>query len=211
MLKNIKALACASAVLLFFAGCGSEAKTGATKKDAKPAQTAQAAAPAAKSNGQFTVTMTYDYTNEKIMASNQLAAWVEDSQGKIVKNLMVTRFTGKGGYEKRKESLPLWVSKANPAKMDAAKLDAITKPTPSTGKQTIVWDGTDEAGKPLADGKYTMYLEGTLYWTSDYQAHAVIDTTAKGEQKLTVDQKFTEDKKEHRNMIQNVAVNYKQK
>ncbi len=211
MNKVIKALSCAGLAALLLTGCGSQAKTGATKKAAaKPAaQTAQAAASAPKGNGKFTVTMTYDYNGERIMASNQLAAWVEDAQGKVVKNLFVTYFTGKGGYTKRKESLPLWVSKANPAKMDAAKLDAITKSTPSTGKQTVVWDGTDDAGKPVAEGKYTMYLEGTLYWSSDFQAHAVIDTTAKGEQNLKVDQKFTEDKKEHRNMIQNVAVSYK--
>ena len=208
--KKVKALACAALAILVLTGCGNQAKTGAAKKTAaKPA--AQSAQAAPKGKGKFTATLTFDYTNEKIMASNQLAAWVEDSQGKVVKNLFVTRFTGKGGYAKRKETLPLWVSKADPARMEAAKLDVITKATPSTGKQTVIWDGTDDDGKPVADGKYTMYLEGTLFWSSDYQTHAVIDTTAKGEQKPKTVEKFTEDKKEHRNMIQNVAVEYKAK
>ena len=49
------------------------------------------------------------------IASSQYAIWIEDETGKLVRTLYVTSFTAKGGYEYRKDALPVWTSKAKPS------------------------------------------------------------------------------------------------
>lgn len=107
-----------------------------------------------------------------------MAAWVEDANGKLVKNLGATRFTTTGGFVRRKESLPIWVAKAHPENFKSDDVDAIAQATLQPGHRTITWDGTDDHGAPVPDGTYTIWVEGTLYWTSDYRAHATVNLPA---------------------------------
>ncbi len=51
------------------------------------------------------------------IASSQYAIWIEDEAGRLVRTLYATSFTAKGGYEYRKEALPVWVGKAKPQAM----------------------------------------------------------------------------------------------
>ena len=41
------------------------------------------------------------------IASSQYAIWIEDETGKLVRTLYVTSFTAKGGYEYRKDAVPI--------------------------------------------------------------------------------------------------------
>lgn len=114
-----------------------------------------------------TVTLTYDLSRIPSIASNQYAVWIEDSQGRFVKTLFVTWFTGKGGYERRPDCLPLWRQAAGIDGPPADEVDAVTRATPQPGKHSLVWDCTDRAGKPVPAGKYIYKVEGTLFWTNE--------------------------------------------
>ena len=97
-------------------------------------------------------------------ASNQIALWVENDNGKIVRTIFVTDFTASHrGYKKREQSLNHWVSIAMPAQMTDKELDAISSATPKSGTQHFTWNLTDSHGKKVPAGKYLIKLEGTLY------------------------------------------------
>lgn len=97
------------------------------------------------------------------IASSQYAIWIEDAAGRLVRTLYATSSTAKGGYEYRKDALPLWVSKAKPQTIPSAQVDAITGATPRNGIITYQWDGTDDKGNRVPPGNYKFFLEGTLY------------------------------------------------
>ncbi len=130
---------------------------------------AAAAGPAAAGTQALggTVTISYDLHRITTIASNQLAVWIEDADGRLVKTLFVTRFTGQGGYERRPECLPLWRKAAGLDGPPTAEVDAVTGATQQPGRQTLVWDGTDAAGQPVTPGKYVYKLEGSVYWTKE--------------------------------------------
>ena len=165
--------------LLLLAGCGaqsaapaSSASGAASATSSSSASSGAVAAPASK--GAFSVAITFDYKRMDTAASNQIAAWVEDKDGNVVRDLGATRFTATGGFARRKEALPLWVAKVQP------------------------------------DGTYTVWLEGTLYWTSDYRAHATVTVPAQ-DGALDVTETFTEDTAQNRDMITNVQMTLQQK
>lgn len=128
-----------------------------------------AAAFAAGTGGQAsgTVTVGYDLHRMPTIASNQMAVWIEDSGGKFVKTLYVTWFTGKGGYERRPDCLPLWRRAAGVDGPPTAEVDAVTRATQHPGRYSLVWDCTDAAGRPVAPGKYLYKVEGTLFWSKE--------------------------------------------
>lgn len=201
--------------LLLLAGCGaqsaapaSSASGAASATSSSSASSGAVAAPASK--GAFSVAITFDYKRMDTAASNQIAAWVEDKDGNVVRDLGATRFTATGGFARRKEALPLWVAKVHPEQWKSDEVDAIAQATPSAGHQTITWDGTDDKGAPVPDGTYTVWLEGTLYWTSDYRAHATVTVPAQ-DGALDVTETFTEDTAQNRDMITNVQMTLQQK
>ena len=81
-----------------FTGCGSE------KKGAPAAQEKAPASAAAQAKGPLT--LEYTYNKKEGMASNQMAAWIEDKDGKLIRTLFATKFTAQGGYKKREQARP---------------------------------------------------------------------------------------------------------
>jgi hypothetical protein len=123
------------------------------------------------------VDISFDFTRQPTSASNQLAAWIEDADGQMVKTLLVTNFTAaRRGYRNRDMSLSAWVNAANPEGMTDTEIDAISEATPSTGTLTLSWDMTDMDGSRVPDGIYTVKVEGTLYWGSNVLYTAQINT-----------------------------------
>lgn len=110
--------------------------------------------------------ISFDFTRQRTIASNQYAVWIEDVQGNLVRTLFVTGFTGRGGYLRRPDCLPTWVKKANPASRAPQEIDAITGATPKSGTQLYTWDGRDEKGNFVPPGTYRFVIEATLYWSS---------------------------------------------
>ncbi|MDO4563967.1 MAG: DUF2271 domain-containing protein [Clostridia bacterium] len=161
---------------LVFSGCTTEVTDPPADTDIPTTDNSQAEldaeAPMIPENTESSLTsesqlvVMLNFTRAGTMASNQYAVWIEDADGALVKTLYVSSFTADGGYARRAESLPTWVSKANPAEMEAAAVDAVTSATPQSGLQSHSWDGTNENGDAMPSGEYHVFVEGTLYWTS---------------------------------------------
>ncbi len=83
-----------------------------------------------------------------------VAVWVEDANHNAVKT--VALWAGK----------PRWINElrtyyhdANLNTMDVTQIVSTTSATRSAGKYSLRWNGLDNAGKPVAPGKYTVFIE----------------------------------------------------
>ena len=121
-----------------------------------------AGAPAQAQRQDDIVTISFDYEKQQGYASNQFAVWIENENGELVKTLFVTKFAGNGGFKKRPDAIPTWVSRSGAAQN--GKADGISGATPKSGSLSYVWDLTDETGARVPNGTYTFYVEGTLRW-----------------------------------------------
>lgn len=141
-------------------------------------------------------------------ASNQIALWVENENGEIVKTIFVTDFTaGHRGYKKREQSLNHWVGIAKPAQMSDKELDAISSATPKSGTQHFTWDLTDSQDKEVPAGKYFIKLEGTLFSGSNVVYTGTIDTSQATPGSIEVALKRSEpDNPKNAAMLQNVVM-----
>lgn len=154
------------------------------------------------------VDITFDYDRVPGQASKQLAVWIEDSDGNVVKTLYVSNFTGRArGYEKRKDALNHWVSAAKPEEMTDDEIDAVSGATPDDGSQRFSWDLTDEEGRTVPAGVYSIYLEGTLFWSSNVVYKGSIDLTDSKPGVLDVQEERSEPgNKTNETMILNVRM-----
>ncbi|WP_461255251.1 DUF2271 domain-containing protein [Treponema sp. R80B11-R83G3] len=151
------------------------------------------------------VELTFTFTRQSGAASNQFAAWIEDTEGKYIKTLYVTKWTANGGYSKRPATIPMWVKKADPSKLTKAQIDAVSGATPQTGMLTCTWDGTDSKGTALLSGNYVLVLEGTLRWENQvyYRAPIALGKEAKSAE---VSVEYKGDATAERVMIKDVKV-----
>ena len=153
------------------------------------------------------IEITFTYQRGTTIASNQLAVWVEDEEGAVVKTLLVTDFTaGRRGYRNRTMSLPVWVASADPESMTNQEIDVLSAATPRPGELVYVWDFTNEAGEKVSEGIYTIHVEGTFYWESDVLYSAVIDTAQLAEEIAVEMERTAPDTHENENMISEVTV-----
>ena len=154
------------------------------------------------------VEVSFDFTRMSTHASNQLAIWVENADGELIKTVLVTNFTAaRRGYRNRDMALLHWVSAVEPEGMSDGQIDAISSATPSAGNLVYFWDLTDQNGDRVPDGVYTVCLEGTLYWESNVLFSAVIETQATEPGELSVEMLRSEpDNSENENMLKNVRI-----
>ena len=117
---------------------------------------------AQSSNSPLRMEISFIFNRQGGSSSNQYAVWIEDNQGNLVKTLFATKFTAGGGWEKRPQSIPLWVQKSGLSRLDKKDVDAFTGATPRTGVQKYTWDALDKNGNPVAEGEYNVFLEATL-------------------------------------------------
>ena len=108
------------------------------------------------------------------------------------------------GYVKRPNCVPTWVKAAKAAEQTDQQLDAGTGATPqASGSQTFTWDFTDQQGKAVPQGKYKVFVEATLYQTSDIIYSGTFSCKDKaGDIKLTTT--LTEPDEKHKDMVTNV-------
>ena len=154
------------------------------------------------------IEISFDYTRMSTHASNQIAVWVEDESGQLIKTIYVSDFTAaRRGYENREDALNHWALAANPAAMSDDEVDAISSATPQAGSQSFEWDLKDERGNRVPDGRYFIKLEGTLYWSSNvlYMGEIVFPGTVPGELDIQIERSEPENT-ENVNMIQNVRM-----
>lgn len=154
------------------------------------------------------VEVSFDFARQDGRASNQLAAWVTDKDGNIVKTLFATNFTaGRGGWEQRKESLPQWVSDSGIARMTTPEVDAISRATPASGAIRLAWYCDDTNGKPVPPGQYTLNLEASLRWDNRvlYQATVLLGGESK---EIKPESTYFGSSAAERGMVTNVVVRY---
>lgn len=148
------------------------------------------------------------FKRSKTYSSNQYAIWIENAQGQVIRTVYATRFTAKGGYERRKEALALWVQKTNPSGLNDKQIDALTGATPATdGNYTYVWDGKDDAGRPVKKGVYTVYIEGTLYTGNHVVYSGKFNLNGK-KQQIKLTPKYTLKDNTNRDMLTQVRAEY---
>lgn len=155
------------------------------------------------------VELSFNYQKQSGAGSNQYAVWVENSDGKVVRTLIVTSFTSKGrggrrGYTFRPTCVPTWVKNAGAEQMSDEQIDGVTGATPSqSGVQTYTWDFKDDQGKDVPAGDYKICLEATLYFNSVILYTGTFSTKDKaGDIKLS--STLTEEDEQHKNMITDV-------
>jgi thiamine biosynthesis lipoprotein ApbE len=80
-----------------------------------------------------------------------LAMWVEDEYGAYVKTITVW-----GNNPRWLNSMSRWWRFG---KADGELVRATTRATRPAGKYTLAWDGTDQAGRPVTQGTYRLFVE----------------------------------------------------
>jgi hypothetical protein len=101
------------------------------------------------------VTVAYTLKRTSKIASNQYAVWIEDENGRFVKTLFVTNYTGKrAGWKARPQALPTWQKAASVASLPQKQVDAVSGATQKNGKHAVTWDLRDGTGDLVPDGEY---------------------------------------------------------
>lgn len=95
------------------------------------------------------VIVSYRLNRLQRLASNQLAVWIEDGEGRYVDTLHVTRFTARGGYQTRADALSLWVDTVARAKLSEAVIDSLSAATQQAGTHELIWDCSDFYGNQV--------------------------------------------------------------
>jgi len=109
----------------------------------------------AQTNGNLSVSVVTSSTGGNYAPRNVLAIWIEDNSGKFVKTLLAYANT-------RKTHLNTWEASTTTAGSAFNSVDAITGATQSThSTRTCGWNGSDYAGKSVADGDYKIRMELT--------------------------------------------------
>ena len=90
-----------------------------------------------------------------------VAVWVEDEGGRPVKTLLLWVQTS-GPGPRWIPDLHRWYRKDFQRRQTADKtnlVETVAEPTRQSGKYKIVWDGTNDLGKLVPPGKYTVFME----------------------------------------------------
>lgn len=127
----------------------------------------------------------------------------------MVKTIYVTNFTAHGGYAERKECVPLWVKKANPATLSGNDIDAVSGATPQNGELKYSWDGTDSKGKRFPDSEYQFFIEGTLFWASRVLFSGTVYWSNKEQVDIPLKVRYFENGNTNKDMIQHVKASYR--
>lgn len=81
-----------------------------------------------------------------------VAVWIEDAQRKPIRTVQL--WVGKDEWLKDIRS---WWRKVG--RYDPVLVDAVTSATRPAGKYRFTWDGLDQDGQRVEQGKYTFYVE----------------------------------------------------
>ncbi|MDX1928695.1 MAG: DUF2271 domain-containing protein [Pirellulaceae bacterium] len=89
-----------------------------------------------------------------------VAVWIEDKDGFPVKTLLLFLMKNQPGPRWHRDLRRWYADDQMRLLVDKTDIiDAVSKPTRNPGKYKVEWDGLDDAGKPLKDGEYTLFIE----------------------------------------------------
>ena len=81
--------------------------------------------------------------------------WITDEQGKMVRTLFHL-----GNHPAHfLNSNYVWFEAFGADSPNSPKLQAVTRPSRQPGKYTAMWDGKDDMGNPVGQGRYTVNIE----------------------------------------------------
>ena len=197
--------ALAAVFVMVMTGCGnSSARQGATGAGAGMDVAVADSALYASAYDESVLEVSFHFTRQGGIASNQFAVWIEDIQGRYVRTLYATRWTATGGWQRRETSVPQWVNRSGLAGRGHAHIDALAGPTPQTGVLSYLWDGRNYAGQPVPPGEYQIFVEGSLRWENRVLYTAVVRLGEAGQ--VSAVPMFFGDSTQERGMIGPVTV-----
>ena len=100
---------------------------------------------------QVTVNIEIPDPDEKRYRRPYVAVWFENADGKQVRTITVW-----GKEKKYLKDLSDWWKYAH---KETEMVKVVTRATRGPGKYTVVWDGKNDKGEPLPQGKYTIRIE----------------------------------------------------
>ncbi len=101
----------------------------------------------------------------------QTAVWIETKEGRFVKTIYVSGFTG---YARAKGRLPQWQ-----ASSDFFDVDAVTGASIDMGHHAFVWELKNALGESVKAGAYAVKVEVTFWPSMQYQCIAAPITIGK--------------------------------
>jgi hypothetical protein len=111
-----------------------------------------------------------------------VAVWIEDADGKPVRTLTVW-----GRDRRYLRDLSDWW-KAAAKEIDLGKV--VSRATRAPGSYTLAWDGTDDKGKALPPGTYTVQVEVNREFGKHVRQAGKVEC---GDEKVTVTLKATDE------------------
>jgi len=111
----------------------------------------------------------------------QTVVWIENKDGKFVKTIYVSGFSG---YSKEQQiNLPKWSKSSS-----FVDVDGITSASIDLGHHIYVWDLKDISGKSVNPGEYVIKIE-VSYWPSmEYQLVSAAINIGKDEDRVVIEQ-----------------------
>ncbi len=88
----------------------------------------------------------------------QTAVWIEDADGRFIKTIYVSGFSGFA--KEHQVNLPVWAKSS-----EFRDVDAVTGASINLGHHVYIWDMSDHAGKKVGSGDYRVVVE-VAYWPS---------------------------------------------
>lgn len=137
--------------------------TPSTESPAAPttASTAATETPAAAPVGavfpadaEVEIGFTYAASSTGRVNNPYIAVWVEDTDGNLVRTVSVWFEQSQKGTRWLRD-LRQWAALAADVEIDST----VTGATRAPGEYSLVWDGTDDAGNPVAQGQYVLLIE----------------------------------------------------
>lgn len=128
--------------------------TALTTVPATDPATTVAAATAAPAGAEIQIDFTYRPESTAAPVRNPyIAVWIEDAGGNLVRTIAVWYQSSIPG--------PRWLGDLRQwnAVSGGAMEASFTGATRAPGTYSLVWDGTDDAGNPVADGDYVIWIE----------------------------------------------------
>jgi thiamine biosynthesis lipoprotein len=99
-----------------------------------------------------------EYALPKVEAANYrkpyVIVWVTDADKNPIKTLLIL-----GTKRDYQEDNYVWWRRYG--RKTPGLLDSVGRPTRAPGKYAVGWDGTDDAGKPVAQGAYLIHIEAS--------------------------------------------------
>lgn len=209
---EIKTIALSMGMLVMLSGCSIK-KSGNASNDAnlpsnsvKSSQTPSYNSTSEQTPGSVQIKYNLSYINK--IASNQVAVWIEDPQGKYVRSLYASKFTADGGYKQRSESLTEWVKKSGWKNATKNEIDTVSGATQGPGNINLTWDCKDEKGAAVKPGKYVYIVEGNIYWENRVLYKGEIDI-GNSQNKSTAKVSYVnKDSKNNDTLIKNVSAEF---